>query len=492
MRAPKQVIQGLPHPRAWVLRVITAVAMTAGLAFPGAARAQSVSDGIDAVADAWVSQHNARYGGARSEHPDETDRPKLPLADRSRLWPVAVHAAAETPADTVRAATAALELAADALGRMGVAQVAPDGGLGGTVDFDLYLQPVAANAPPAWGFIDGEVLWAYDDSVSSFGVVSTGVPRERFAACVVSAYANAMLAGQDAAEGPGWRHATAEWLAFRITGVAGCEGAATEQQEHAYQAWIDDGTATARVDLAGRPIKDEDAPVRVSGAGGALLLELLSERYDVGDSSFVMDAWQFARQHTRGRDGLRGEPDLWMALERMMKMRGERFVDVMADLSVARWFTGPGDQTGAAWLAGARPPLLASFTMDQLPEHSAIQVPAVGPLGSVYITVDVTGARPGERLRVWSRGEFGVAWSLMAVRFDANGRELARLDAPILDRKPSEYIVVEPLSETSTVLLVATNLSYGIPDAELPSVYDRSVKFIVDRASDEPAVPDPH
>jgi hypothetical protein len=468
-------------------RMVVALGVTAALAFADSASAQSVSDGIDAVADAWVAQHNMRYGGARAEHPDETDRPALPLAARSATWPVVLHAAADTPADTLRAVMAALELSADALGRMGFAPPTPDGGAGGTVDFDLYLQAPVAGAPRAWGFVDREVLWAYDDSVSAFGMVSPAVPRDRLAACVVAAYANAVLLSHDSAEAPGWRHATAEWLAFRLTGVPGCEGAAAEQQQAPYQTWIDDGTAAARAPWKAIAPVDDDAHPRVSGAGGALLLELLSARYDVGDSSFVFEAWDLARQHTRGRDGLRGEPDLWQCIAALLKFRGERFVDVMADLSVARWFTGPPDHTGAAWLAGGRPPLLATFRMDDLPEHSTIQEPAVGPLGSVYLSVDVTGARPGERLRVWSRGEFGVAWSLMAVRFDSSGKELARLDAPILDRKPSEYLVVEPLSETATVLLVATNLSYGLPDAELPSVYDRTVKFIVDRATDEAA-----
>src|SRR5690606_40940703 len=57
-----------------------------------------------------------------------------------------------------------------------------------------------------------------------------------------------------------------------------------------------------------------------------------------------------------------------------------------------------------------------------------------------HVTGVQTCALPICYLRVWSRGEFGVRWGLVAIRFDAKGNEIGRVTNPSRDAAPERYL----------------------------------------------------
>ena len=89
----------------------------------------------------------------------------------------------------------------------------------------------------------------------------------------------------------------------------------------------------------------------------------------------------------------------------------------------------------------------------------------IEPTGSYYAEVDVRGAPAGSRLRVFLRGEFGVAWSLAAARLGPNGEELGRMSAPPRRGTPRSYLPVELGAGTATVVIAVTNLGREPRDA---------------------------
>ena len=89
----------------------------------------------------------------------------------------------------------------------------------------------------------------------------------------------------------------------------------------------------------------------------------------------------------------------------------------------------------------------------------------IEPTGTYYAVVDVQHAPPGSRLRVFLRGEFGVAWSLAVARLGPSGEELGRMSAPPRRGTPRSYLPVELAPGTATVLIAVTNLGREPRDA---------------------------
>lgn len=444
-------------------RLLTALAILGALgATP--ARAGAQIPGLDEWADTVATAVGGRWEGPRVDPPEPRDRPDVPVAARSWLAPVAVHAGPRVPAERVQRALGALEDAWVTLRARGWGTPWPDGGRGGTAAFDLYLAPGAAHDADAGA--DPSVAWSYLDAVSSFAVVHPAVEPAALEACVIDAYAQALLLGTDPAEALQWRRATASWLTRDLTGRWGCDEAVIEQQREPWRSWISDGAG--------------------DGSGGALFLEMLSARHDRGTGAFVRDLWQLARQRTWEGDGLRASPDLWEALEVAVEQAGDDLLENVEEFAVARWFGGDPGRERTAPIRAVRtlPPeaTTPSFSEDvaweDLPEHTPPADPPLEPYGSGYLRVDTSDAPPGSVLRIWLRGEYGVRWSMVAVRRDARGRELSRLSAPPR-REPHSYLVVELLDDTEEVLVAVTNLSSRLPDTDEPDENVRSFKLIV-------------
>ncbi len=426
--------------------------------------AQTSFPGLEDVAREAVANARAYKGPTvpppRAEPWPEGTRRLL----ASRRLPLAVHGrrGVVLPPGRVRRILEALETAREGLWAMGWPPPPPDGGLGGTVGFDLLLEPLAR--PPAQALAAGAVTASPLDSEVAWGRLDPLVPDDRLEACVVQAYAEAVLLGLDPAEARPWREATAAWLAWRLTGRPGCEDGVADAQRHPWRAWIPEHDGTA------------------SGEGAALLLELLDRTRGQGDGGFVRAAWDLTRQLSRTERAreLQRSPRLWETLRAMEAARGpegdRRFEDLMVTVAERRWlWTGPGSPLPEV----PRPPLLWHASLRRLPVHGPPS-PPVGPYGSVYGLVEVPVETPTQpTVKVWLRGEWGVRWSLLARRLNERGG----MGAPVLatPRKvPRAFLRVEPIGPTRRILLVATNVPPGLPDPRLPQETVRAMRWALD------------
>lgn len=421
----------------------------------------SVMPGVDDFANALVEMSARTWEGPRTPHPLERDRPELPIVSESLAWPVALHADAQVSAETSARVLHSIEAFAAYLEAGGWPLPLPDGGRGGTQALDIYLAPTELLAD---AFSDGPITWTYLDAVNSYGRLDPRLAGEDLEVCAAESYALAILLQQDPAEAETWRRAYAAWLTWMWTGRFGCADAVERQQQEPERSWI--------------------AGAANRGEGGGLLLAMIDARHGSGSGVFLRELWQLARQRTWEGDALRASPDLWQALHIALELSGERLHDLMTELSVARWWLGERDAhsvfpTLRGLGSGATVPIFESVTRAELPHYSPTS-PEVEVFGSQYALVDVRGAPPESRLRVWLRGEYGVEWALTGSRLDANGRELGRLSAPPRRGDGRSYLPVELTPDTTHVLVTVTNLSHRLPDADDEDPNARSFRLIYD------------
>jgi hypothetical protein len=456
------------------LRAWSAV-LTAGIAFflastsavhPTRVRAQAQDERtvIEQWAERMSTQLATRDLGPRVEGPPSTPRPSgTTTVLRSLELPLAVQAGPRVTPALARRTLDALEQAHHILRIAGWGAPLPDGGAGGTSEFDLYLADGAAH--PADAFSDGSIHWTLWDAHGGFGVVDASVPDDALAPCVTSAYAQALLLGVDPAEARTWRRATAEYLAWMVTGLDGCGDAVAAQQQEPWRSPVSNAAG--------------------DGAGGALFIAMMTARHDGGTGTFIRELWQAARQRTPAGPRLRGRPDLWEAFDVVSDLAGDEARRAIEEMAVARFHVGSRERERGSpmpFLSGLRSdaqvPILAEVRYSDLPKFLPVSEPALETYGSGYALVDVTGARPTDVLRIWMQAEYGVYWSLVAVVLGPDGRELTRVSAPHRTLERS-YLVIERLAEAEKVLIVVTNLSNRVPDADAPDENVRAFRVIV-------------
>ena len=158
-------------------------------------------------------------------------------------------------------------------------------------------------------------------------------------------------------------------------------------------------------------------------------------------------------------------------------------------LAIDRYFAGPAARSRYAQLASfaalpsdAAVPVFARPTLGET--RAVVYAPfpgALGPFGSAYALIDVRQAPRDARVEVWLQGEYGVRWSLGAVRLGADGHPLGTMQAPAAEGPNGGYLPVELDPDTAGVLLVVTNLASGLPAPSLPgpSPFARSFQLIV-------------
>jgi hypothetical protein len=438
---------------------------------PAAASAQEDEEPqgtIDSLATFLVDAMSQVWTGPRVEPPPQTPRPDMPIALRSDELPLAVHATADS--ERAEEVLRALEDTYRLLEKTGWPTHLPDGGYGGSDDFDLYLADEPQRSTEA--FADTERSWVLLDEATTFAVMDAGVDPIALEACVASAYAEAVLYAQDPAESVAWRRATADFVSWLVTGRFGCDEAAGIQQREPWRSPIEGAAG--------------------SGAGGAGFLAFLSERHDRGSGAFIRDLWALARQNTWEGHGLRASPDLWEALDVMIERSEDTMDELVLDYSVARWFTGePARERQApepvlnAMPRDAIVPYVDTIRWDELSEHSAAADPPIEPLGTGYVEIDVSGAPANATLELWLRGEYGVEWAMVAFRVDRNRHELGRVSTPVR-LHTNAYLQVSLFENTDRVIVAVTNFSSRLPDADEPDENLRSFHIIADDVAREP------
>lgn len=419
------------------------VALLAFFTLLAAPRAQAQIEGLAEWADYVATASSPHWVGQRVPWPTHTPRPAASTVAVSEENPWRLHASAAVSASTIEGATEALDAAAWLMRTSGWGEPANDGGDGGSGAFDVYF------GEPGTGlcetYIDRRVLSSMLDSATAFAVIDPDLDESTLAACLARTYAEAVLDGLDPAEAPGLRRALATWLAWHVTGT-----------------WLSDD----------------------SGPGAARWWALVSAQLDGGDGRAVNELVHFARQRTWDGTDLRGAPDLWMALEKRLTLAERTLEGFAEEVSSLAWLASTASPSRTPALrtlgTGPRPALIADLAWGALPKHVTYSEDGIAALESRYALVDTRDAPVGSLLRVWLSGEFGVKWQLVLERFDAQGRSLGRISTPARN-EPRAYFPLEISEPTSYAVLIVTNLSSRLPDADIADENVRSFKLIVDK-----------
>ncbi len=456
-----------------------AAALTCALGLASASSARAQDEGeepigtlIDEWAAAMAESLARRWNGPVTEWPAPAPRPAAAGVLRSFERPVSLHVGPRVSAARADRALAALEAAYDYLAAHRWPLPMADGGLGGTGGFDLYLVDGEGDAArPIHASYDAPHVHEGFDAVAPFARMDDDLVSDaRLEGCVVSAFVQATLLGEDPAEAPAWRVATGDFVAYLLTGHFGCgEEGVIEQQRGSWQTWIGNGAA--------------------SGEGGALFLAMLSARTDGLTGDFIRDLWSAAPQRTWEGDRLRAAPDMWQVLNAVMEVGRDPLDRFLEEVAVSRWFAGPQARREHAPLEvlrglpeDAAVPVSGRAAWPGLPRRFEPRDLEVEPYGSAYLVVDTRDAPPGSLLRIWLRGELGVGWALAAVRIGSDGSERGRVRAPVRPLNPRSYIPLElPDGDTDEVVIVVTNMGARLVDADEEDDQVRSFRLILDR-----------
>jgi hypothetical protein len=428
------------HPR--LSRLTTRIALLACLV-AAPARAQTI-EGLDSWAEATVGLSTAKWAGQRVPFPAPRQRPASSGRLESLFAPLRVYSAAGTDPEQAERVLAALERIFPVL--------AAAGWVPGAQLHDVYVAHEGHGAGAALDW--SEPVGPYDGA-RAFALVDARLSGAQLEVCATQALVETYLYELDPAEAPSVRKASAAYVAWLATGVTGCDD---DWERELEQPQAD-------------PFSDPGS------AGGALWLARLSARQDQQRGTFLRQLWEFARQRTwEGRD-LRASPDLFECIAQALELGHEKLEQVAGELSEQRVLE--------AWPLGVAPARPPTVKWDTLPSQSAsASDPVVEVLGARYLWVSLGAPRPGERLRVWSRGELGARWALLTTRLDAQGRVVGRVSAPPR-KNPNSFVVVELDDRTTDVLVSVTNVGDGIPDADAATdVFDHGVTLLVDRGAE--------
>jgi hypothetical protein len=456
-----------PHVRTTAWGVVAACLLSPflGLSPASPAAAQSLIEGVDQWAEATARSAAPKWGGPRVLFPSPRPRPESAGRLESLRVPLSVHAAAGVPAARVQAVLAAAEDALALLELTGWSASFGDAGEGGTPGRDLYVVTHGMERG-AEARVDAAEPFRDLDGARAFAVLDARIPASRVEACTAQALAETLLLELDPAEADSVRRSVAAYLSWLITGEMGCDDEENGRRDTPY-------LAAMGPEPSGR---------------GANWLAQLGQRQDLNTGLFVHDMWQFARQRTWEGTGLRASPDLFEAVASALARRDEQLENVAAELA---------EREALGWLADdARkkaktgkpksPSPFVQVSWSKLPARLPAADPPLEPLGSYFALVTID--RPvvaGDRLRAWSRGEFGTRWALSVSALDASRKVLARVLAPPR-KNPSSFVTLELPLQTAEVLISVTNVADGIPDADPGAPFEvHSLALIVDRGGDE-------
>jgi len=421
-------------------------------------------------ADSTVGLSSTKWAGPRVPFPPPQQRPESAQRLDSLRWPVSVHGALTVVPARLVSTLAAAEATYELLYAAGFVTSFGDAGQGDSGGRDLYvLDRNVGDAPRVGAAHDTPALFSREgqarastsgspaqaarastpdisesaalDASGNFSALDGGrayalldarVPSDRLFVCTATALLEAQLFELDPAESLALRRSSAVYFASLVTGEPACDDAELTLQSYPF---------------------DPRTP-----ATGAAWLTALSARQDQNRGTFLFDMWQFARQRTWEGHDLRASPDLLEAISKTLDLAHEEFALVAAEVAV-----------GVARTHGAPP------TVDwrALPAFSPRSAPALGLLGSQQLLVSLEQARPGARLRAWSRGEAPGRFTLSATRFDAQGNALSRHEL-MPTRDPNSQLHVELDARTVAVLVSITRVEDdgGAPDPDTSSPLD--------------------
>jgi hypothetical protein len=415
-----------------------------------AALGQDLSQGIASWAEATVGRSSVRWVGQRVAVPLPTARPASLATLDSELWPLRVHISEGlSPARWLLARDVLLraERSYALFQASGLLSARAEPAPGHSMRRDLYLveRDVTGAARD-----DTEVVSDLDASLS-FAMLDARTLASARDACVAQALLEAELLELDPAESEVVRKASARYFAWLVSGDSCPPAQAASSLTHDAQGVLHDPEELAR------------------------WFRALGARQDRNRGVFMENMWQFARQHTWEGSGLRGSPDLFEAIAKALSLSHDKLEEVSGELA---------NDSALAAFTGAleRDPRRVAFS--GLPAHLPASA-ALDVLDTSYQLIDLEGARPGARLTIWARGEYGVRWVLSATLLDRDGRALGTVNAPV-HKHPETELTLELTGESHFVLASVTNMGNGLPDPDLARAPElaRSTRLIIARAND--------
>ena len=356
---------------------------------------------------------------------------------------VCVHASPSVHPAAVMATLSAAEAALRGLRALRMPAPLADDGLGGSDDFDLYVEP---GAPSLTTSTDLLARAARFDTTSVFAVLAPPGANDTavLAFRVALALGEASLLRLDAAAEEGGVSMTASYVASLIAPCSVLEIEAVDAIQRAPERPITQG--------------------RFDEPDGQLLFpELLDDRYGSGSPAGVMTGL-FAVASQRSNAGelrYQNTPSVFDALRVAMKDRGGTLGDLLLDYAVARAFVGSRSDGGsivdsARFGAMGRVRFEWSVPFASLPRRLAPLRP-IDSTGSTYLWLDLEKAPSSSSLTFVADWELPVLFRWALVKVDKQGMAAGRIDVAGLQAATHAERTVEDLSGLAGLVVVGVN-----------------------------------
>lgn len=395
--------------------------------------------------------------GERSLTPSQPRPPTSETVACSFAEPVCVHLGDQSP----RRAAVTLGAAEDALAALrglGLRPPLGDGSLGGNSAFDLYYSTDvegAAAHPQARG-LDSEV-----DRVAAFGILPVhrrGPPcAER--SDVARVLVQAALLRLDAAVHEGVLALQSSYLASIIAPCAPLEALAVDRVQRAPERPLTEGS-------------------RDRMHGHLLWSAFLDESYGDGDLGAILTRTIAASSQLTppGTDTWINEPDVFDTLRAILPARGQQLADMLGAYAVARAFVGSrsdGKHIPDTARFGSLGRVRFEWSIDaaSLPRRVAPARP-VHPTGASYVWLDLPLPKRPARIVLAAQWEESFVFSWVAVRVDAQGREIGRQVAGGVFGHNNARITIEQIEDECVGVLIV-GASAGNDDRSQPFDPDR-------------------
>jgi hypothetical protein len=349
------------------------------------------------------------------------------------------HASTRTPAWLERRATSALaeaERAVRYLHRAGLPQPERDGfgeaAPGGSGAFDLYFDPAMSVDGYSNHRIGIEPASSIPrDRAAAFGLVAADLDVDDGCAgrsAIARLVALAQLAAVDAGESPGTLAASAQLLAWDVTGCVPLTA-------------IDDAQRFPERPLM--PVTEPDDPT-----ASPLLPYYLDEGFGAGvPGALFIDLFRASGQRTPPLALRYTNVDFFVTLQQLSRGAKKTMADLLSDAAVARAFLGDREDglhlpASAVFGAFGRPRFEAAWDYARLPKQ--LSFTPLYPTGASYTWIDLEGAPKGAGVIVslaWER-PITIRWTVVRVGHD--GQELSRVD---ITREPGVFEVQRTILE---------------------------------------------
>ncbi len=367
-----------------------------------------------------------------------------------RCWPLAVHGAAGTSADTLTDTLAAARAALDELHmRFGLPDPAPDGTRGGGPELDVYvLAPGVADAPAADAVIDALEHAATWDRATTFITVRSDLSPEARDTALTEALVRALMLSIDARSPRVWQLAVASTYARRVR-----EGRIPPASLAAFQATADAALLRDRDDL--------------SAPGAALFTDFLARRFDTPELIGLRGLlWMPATHTAPDRDHFMPAPHVFDVMARTLRNERGGFDGAMGDFALARGLLGTAADTLGYPGVGPDPDDRSLRPQPWLETRLAALPAWITPArpldetGSAYVAIDTRGAVARGSATLFFHGVPWCSWLITVARFAPDGTFAGLVPrSPVIDGE--WHAAIENLDRAARLLVVVTNMGNG-------------------------------